>query len=377
MVVPGIKCQPIPPCPKRMLNGPCGGVREGYTCEVDGRRCVWIDAFIEAKRRGNLKPFTEVLLDANFKVRDYKPKTREPKSKVMKLLLERKYILAFEVETGRNIDLTRFKELSRELSPYYDTLTFTDNPVGSIEIDPLVPAIISQNNGVESILHVTCKNRDRVALTSYLMAAAAAGIRNIIAVTGDWPFLSGAKYMFPSFDLDAVRLIYLARLMTDLHVDFSGRRIGGNPFFHVFTAFNPHFAPLELEALKLIKKIKAGAEAVFSQPIYSVSTWRKVKKYFKEYGIEVPVVVGLMPVKSIKMAKVLMRELGIYIPEEYVRFLNGSKSYEEIYSFNIEYFRKLAENLMAEHDGISGFHVLTFGDLKLASELGRYLRKLR
>jgi len=358
-------------CPKRILNGPCGGGSEGY-CEVDGRVCPWVKLFKSSK--GHLpKAFTEIILDRGFKIRNYKPQKRTPLSSLMSKIANGKLVLTYEVETGKGKDINSILTLVKELKEYFDAFNFTDNPIGVIECDPLpIAYTVMRELNVDVIPQITCKDRNRAALTSYILSVIALGIRNIIVTTGDWPHLGGSRYVKPVFDLDSVRLVYLVRLVSDLGVDFSGRRLNTKgKIVHVGVAVNPHFKPLELELLKLKKKIKAGAEFAQTQPVYSYEQGERFIKALKEYKINIPIILTLTPINT-EMVRLLEEKLKIPLPSTYKSVLRKCTSWEDTLNYNLEYFTKLVSELTSLD--ISGFHIITFGNIVLAREIAKHVK---
>ncbi len=350
-------------CPKRMLNGPCGGGSRGI-CEVDDRRCVWVEAYIKALERQRTHIFEYPLLDAGFQVVDHEPGPREPRSTLMKMIVGDMKPLIYEVELSPEGSLDGVADTIRRVTEAgFDAVTMTDSPLGAAGTDPLAPAAVARFMlGVETAVHVTCRDRSRSALVSWLLAVAGLGVGNVIVSTGDWPLLHGDNRwgIHPVFDLDSARLVYLARLITDLHVDHLGRRLSGEPFFHVGVVANPYFDPLELEVLRLLKKQRAGAEFVITQPIYTVNAFLRLVHAARERGVETPFIASLAPLKSYRHAVYLAERVGVEIPEDYREGLKRNEVDGNIWSYNVEYMKKLTEALAALEE-VSGILFITHG----------------
>ncbi len=350
-------------CPKRMLNGPCGGGSRGV-CEVDERRCVWVEAYVKALEKQRTHIFEYPLLDAGFQMVEHEPRPREPRSTLMKMIFGDMKPLIYEVELGPEGSLDEVAETIKRVNEAgFDAVTMTDNPLGAAGIDPLAPAAVARFLlGVEMAVHVTCRDRSRAALVSWLLAVAGLGIGNVIVSTGDWPLLyrDNRWSIHPVFDLDSVRLTYLARLVTDLHVDHTGRRLLGEPFFHVGVVANPYFDPLDIEILKLVKKQRAGAEFAVTQPIYTTGAFLKLVKAARERGVEIPFIASLAPLKSYRHAVYLAERMGVEIPEDYREGLKRNEVDGNIWSYNVEYMKKLTEEL-ASLEEVSGILFITHG----------------
>ncbi len=358
-------------CPKNMLNGPCGGCVNGK-CEVTKALCPWYEKALEALRTGALEGFTAVNLDKGFKVRDYEPAPRKPRSKLLEALDKRKAI-TYELEGGKRGSARKALKVAAKLKDVVTAFNITDNPLGRAELHPLAIAVSLENMGCEAVLQLACRDYNRSALTSLLLAASALGVKNFLAVTGDWPGMGDNPSAKPVYDLDSTRLVYLARLLSDLGVDAAGNKVKEVGVIHVGVASNPHIEPLEIEAARLLRKRKAGAEFVQTQPFYDEE---HVRKYFKVVAakVELPVMATIAPFTEPQTPKLLREKGGVKIPRSYIELLEKAKSREDVEAVNLDYAERIAEEALSA--GAAGIHVITMGDADLAVKVIRAASKI-
>ncbi|WP_223211925.1 methylenetetrahydrofolate reductase C-terminal domain-containing protein [Thermococcus henrietii] len=277
-------------CPKRLLNGPCGGALEG-ACEVDGRHCPWT-GLIE---RVPLEPwmlFEEHPLLAELEGLVESDSVPRSSAFWRKLTRGKAFTVEFPVKVVRSSeDLLR---VLRTLEA--DLVTVPDNPLGYPHFDPVAFATRLKDVGVRAgvMPHVTAKDRNLSALASELRTAQLFGFEAVLLTTGDWPGLSMPSR--PVFDLDSPNLLRLARLVF-AGVMPPGQRVQVESRPRVAGTMNPHYRP-GVEARRTIRKIVAGAEVLFTQVVArreSVLSIREVLMEVEEKTrAEVPVVVSLL-----------------------------------------------------------------------------------
>ena len=288
-------------------------------------------------------------------------------SELMAQIRAGKFVFTGELEPEKTIDLTETLEAARRLKGYVTACNVTDNPQAFGYISSLAASYIVQKEaGVEAIYQITCRDRNRIAITSDLLGAGALGIKNVLALTGDHTTLGDIPQAKPVFDLDSVQLIRMARMMVDEGVDVSGNEIKDPPKFHVGGGANPNADPLEPELIKFGKKVSAGAEFFQTQVVFDIET---VKRFFDEIkGYNVPVLIGIFPLRSYGVAKYFDETVpGVKVPEELMKALAEAKRisdkkrrrqrYNEI---NLEYFTNLLKEIKKTTPA-AGCHLMSVG----------------
>jgi homocysteine S-methyltransferase len=224
--------------------------------------------------------------------------------------------------------------------------------------------LIQQEVGIETIVHFTTRDRSLMGIQAELLGAHAAGVRNILALTGDPPSLGDYPDSSAVYDIDSIGLIQVLSRMNE-GVDWSGAPLGRKASFTIACAVDPTRPDLELEAERLRKKIAAGAHFVMTQPIFDVSVWTD---FLEVYGGElpVPVMIGILPLQSSRHAEFLHNEVpGITLTPEALRRMHeaGPNGRAE----GVQMARELLTALRPYAQGV--YLMPSFGRYEVAAEV--------
>jgi 5,10-methylenetetrahydrofolate reductase len=196
-------------------------------------------------------------------------------------------------------------------------INVTDNQSAVVRLGSLAGSVKLKERGIEPIYQITCRDRNRIALQSELLSAYSLGIDNVLILTGDYTTLGDHAGAKPVFDLDSVQLIKIASGLRQGH-DMEGHELSQAPDFAIGAVVNPNFEPLDLQLLKMEKKIKAGAEFFQTQPVYEPARFETFMKQVEAFGV--PVQMGFVLIKSANMAKFINGRIsGITVPETWVK----------------------------------------------------------
>ncbi len=227
------------------------------------------------------------------------------------ILKSGKFVITTDFMPPKGTDMRGVK-LLRPLKGRVDGVNAADNQRAVMGLSSLAACCAIKEEGLEPILQMVCRDRNRLALQSDLLGASALGIQNVLILTGDHQSLgdhAGAKGVF---DLDSVQLLRVAREL-ESGFDMSGNRLNGSPRFCLGGAVNPGATPLEPELMKMEKKVRAGAEFFQTQPVFDVGAFASFVE--KTRYLKVPVLAGVFLIKSAKMAHYMNRHVpGISIP---------------------------------------------------------------
>ncbi len=195
-----------------------------------------------------------------------------------------------------------------------DAVSIPDGARAQTRMSAIASAIVIQREaGIEPLVHYTCRDRNMVGMVSDLLGAAAAGIRNILVVTGDPPRLGPYPDATSVFDIDSIGLTNIVHRM-NLGLDPGGNPLGEPTRFVVGVAANPWAQDLERELKRLYWKVEAGAEFVITQPVFDVKGLESFVKRAAEFKL--PIIAGLWPLLSLRNAEFMANEVpGIYMPE--------------------------------------------------------------
>ena len=284
-------------------------------------------------------------------------------SDLMKEITEGKFVFTGELEPVKTTSLHEVLEGAKILKGHVVAANITDNPTAFAYMNALIPSyMIQKEAGLEAIYQMTTRDRNRIALTSDLLAAGTLGIKNVLALTGDHTTVGDNPQAKPVFDLDSASLVHLIRKMVDEGVDLNQNKIENPPKFHVGIAANPNADPLEPEILKIERKVKLGAEFVQTQCVYDME---RAKRFMKAMSyLNIPVLIGVAPFKSIAMMKWMVKFVpGIYVPDEIQQRLLEAKEKrgkEAIFEENIEIFGELVREIKSTTKA-AGVHMMAVG----------------
>lgn len=189
----------------------------------------------------------------------------------------------------------------------------TDNQSAVMRLGSLAASIRLQQMGIEPIYQLTCRDRNRIALQSDLLSACSLGIDNVLCLTGDYTSLGDHKSAKSVFDIDSVQLLNIARDLNQGR-DMMGNTLGQPTDLALGAVVNPNFVPLDLQLLKMEKKIAGGAEFFQTQAVYDPAMFETFVK--KSEGFGVPVQYGIVIVKSPQMGRFMNEHVsGIRVPQ--------------------------------------------------------------
>ncbi len=226
---------------------------------------------------------------------------------------------------------------------YVDAVNVTDNQSAVMRLGSLPASVRLKESGIEPIYQITCRDRNRIALQSDILTAHSFGIDNILALTGDYTSLGDHRSAKPVFDLDSVQLIKIADGLKKGY-DMMGHELTQAPDFALGAVVNPNFEPLDLQLLKMEKKIEAGAEFFQTQAVYDPRIFERFINIASGFGV--PIQLGIVLVKSSKMAKFMNENVsGINVPENWIQEYDRagtSKAKDVCVNLTSELVRELA-----------------------------------
>ncbi|NJD90368.1 MAG: 5,10-methylenetetrahydrofolate reductase [Geobacter sp.] len=243
-------------------------------------------------------------------------------SKFEQKLMAGSFVITAEVCPPKGCDCAAFIRHAEALSGMIDAINVTDNQGANMRISPLAASALLLKSGVEPILQLTCRDRNRLAIQSDLLGAAALGIRNVLALTGDHISFGDHKEAKSVFDLDSVQLLECMKSLA-AGVDMSGKKLEGTPSFFAGAAAAPEAEPFELTLFKLQKKVAAGAGFFQTQAIFNSGKLARFCEAVAPLGAKT--IAGILLLKSAAMAKFINKNIpGLKVPEEIVQELADS-----------------------------------------------------
>jgi len=240
-------------------------------------------------------------------------------------LQENKFSITCEINPPKGAEAAERLEEAETLKGRVDALAVTDGKSSVMAMSPLVMSHLLQRSGFDILLHVSCRDRNRLALQSDLLGAAALGVSNLVVATGDYSSMGDHPQTKPVFDLDSVQLLKGIQKM-ESGQDLGGNPLNGRPKFFVGATVSPspgREAALELQLIRMEKKIAAGARFFLTQPVYDVAAFSRFMKRAASFGI--PILAGVLPLKSASMARFINKNLpGVFVPEPLIEEIGGA-----------------------------------------------------
>jgi len=227
-----------------------------------------------------------------------------------------KFCISVELDPPRGLDPSRSVEGAAFLKEHgLDIINIADGPRAMARMGPsALASLVERRCGMKAVIHYCCRDRNLLGMQMDLLGANALGMRNILAVTGDPPKMGSYPNATAVFDIDSIGLITFIQMM-NRGLDFSGRPLGGKTEFFVGAGCNPAHPELEREVERFGKKIEAGAEFFFSQPVYDTDSLRRFLDLTEQLP-RVPFLVGILPLASYKNAEFLHNEVpGMQVPQ--------------------------------------------------------------
>ena len=240
-----------------------------------------------------------------------------------------------------------------------DAVNVTDNQTAIVRMSSLAACSLLERAGLDPVLQMVVRDRNRIALQSDILGASAIGIRNLLCLSGDHQCFGNQPQTVGVFDLDSIQFLQAVRIMRDEGVIIGGDELSAPPDLFIGAAANPFADPLEFRVTRLAKKIKAGADFIQTQCIYNLDrfeSWISMAME-RELPEKVYILGGVTPLKSSGMAKYMKNRVsGMDIPDEIIKRLEGvpkDKQKEEGIQICVETILRLKEM-----PGVKGVHIM-------------------
>ena len=232
-----------------------------------------------------------------------------------------KFIVCGEIGPPQSSDGDVIRRKAQYFKGIADAVNITDNQTAIPRLSSIASAKILLDEGVEPIIQMTCRDRNRLAIQSDLLGAAALGIRNVLCLTGDYQKLGDNPEAKGVFDLDSIQLIATVAQMNSGYL-LSGREMKKAPEFLIGGAANPFAVPFEMRLIRLYKKVKAGVNFIQTQPVFDPELFIRWMEKVVEMGLheKVAILAGVMPVKSVNTLLHMREDVpGVKINDVYIR----------------------------------------------------------
>jgi len=241
-----------------------------------------------------------------------------------------------------------------------DAVNITDNQTAIVRMSSLAGCTLLKQQGVDPVMQIVCRDRNRIAIQSDVLGAVALGIGNILCLSGDHQKFGNHPTAKNVFDIDSIQLIQTLKNMRDEKKFLSGDDIMGEVPLFIGAVENPYADPFKFRVARLGKKVRAGADFIQTQAIYDVTKFTKWMEMVTDQGLDeqVHILAGVIPIRSAGMAR-YMRDYvsGVSVPDEIVTRMEEAKiAKEEGWRIALEVIEQVKEI-----PGVHGIHIMAVG----------------
>ena len=279
-------------------------------------------------------------------------------SNLERVLESGEFAVTGELGPPKNSDPEVVRKKARILKGNVDAVNITDCQTAIVRMSSIGAGLIAQSEGIEPVIQMTCRDRNRIGMQSDLLAASAMGLKNLLCLTGDHQKFGNHPGSKGVFDMDSIQLLGMVKEMRDEKRFQCGEEIKGEgPKLFLGAAANPFAYPFEYRAVRLGKKIASGADFIQTQIIYNVDKFAKFMEMCREMGLEnnAYILAGVTPPKSLGMARYMKKFVpGMDVTDEVINRMKGAQDkQQEGINICIDII-----NQVKEITGVAGVHVM-------------------
>ena len=268
-----------------------------------------------------------------------------------------KFVVTAEIGPPKGTDIHDMLHHIELLKGKIDAANVTDNQSAVMRICSMAVCKIALDHGLEPILQMTCRDRNRIGLQSDLLGACVLGINNVLCMTGDYVTAGDHKDAKPVYDVESVQLLQIVDSLNSGR-DISGKELKGATDFIQGAVVTPEAAPLEPQTMKFEKKVTAGAKFFQTQAIYDIAAFRRFMGYARQFPVKI--LAGIVVLKSAGMANFMNKNVpGIRVPQDLIEELKAAgkeKALDAGLNIAARHIRQLKEEGICD-----GVHIMAIG----------------
>lgn len=293
-----------------------------------------------------------------------------PISKLHETLSNGNFAVTGECGPPRGANKNIIDEKIKMLNGHVTAVNVTDNQTAIVRMSSIAASTHLVAAGLEPVMQMVVRDRNRIAIQSDIMGAYSLGIRNILCLSGDHQCFGSQPDAMNVFDIDSVNLIRTVRDMRDSGKDMSGFELDVAPAMFIGAAANPFADPFEYRVMRLSKKIDAGVDFIQTQCIYNMDRFKEWVRRAKEEGLteKVYILGGVTPMKSSGMARYMNNKVaGMDVPEDLIKRMSGvdkKDQAKEGIKICVETIQELKEM-----EGVHGVHIMAIEWEEIVGEI--------
>jgi methylenetetrahydrofolate reductase (NADPH) len=290
-------------------------------------------------------------------------------SNLEKVFANGHFAVTSELGPPKGNDISVIQRKVDFLRGYVDAVNVTDNQTAIVRMSSIATCAFVIKMGMEPVMQMVTRDRNRIAMQSDLFGATALGIKNIVCLTGDHHTFGNQVHAKNVHDLDSVQLINMVKTMRDEKVLLGGEeKIEGEIGMFIGGAANPFGDPFEFRALRTAKKAAAGVDFIQTQCIYDMERFKEWMKMIRDLGVheKVHIMAGITPLKSAGMARYMAKNVsGITIPDAIIdRMAKATKGADEGIKLCVEQIQEVREI-----EGVHGVHIMAIEWEQMISQI--------
>jgi len=280
-------------------------------------------------------------------------------SNLKSILANNNFAVTAECGPPKGADPGVIRKKGAVLKDHVDSVNVTDNQTGAVRLSSMAACAILKQEGLDPVLQMVTRDRNRIALQSDVLGASSLGIRNILCLSGDHQSFGNQKEAKGVFDLDSIQFVQAVRRMRDEGRIIGGEQLSDPPRLFIGAVANPFADPFDYRVVRLAKKVAAGAEFIQTQCIYNLKRFAEWMRQVRERGLDKKVFIlgGVTPLKSVRMAEYMSRQVaGMDVPDGIINRMRGVDPKDQ----RREGIRIAVETVGAlkEMEGVHGVHIM-------------------
>jgi methylenetetrahydrofolate reductase (NADPH) len=274
-------------------------------------------------------------------------------------LREGKFVVTAEAGPPRGARPEVVREKAKLLKDCVDACNVTDNQTSVVRMSSLAACKLLLEEGIEPVMQMVCRDRNRIAAQSDLLGAASLGIKNVLCLSGDHQTFGDHPQAKNVFDIDSIQLLQIGRRMRDDGKFQSGEDVDGKPQLFLGAAANPFADPFQIRVPRLAKKVKAGAQFIQTQCVFNLDKFEEWMKGVRDRGLhqQVHILAGITPIKSLPMANYMAKKVaGMDVPDALIERVKGVEKKDrkkEGIKIAVESIQRLKKV-----EGVRGVHIM-------------------
>lgn len=280
-------------------------------------------------------------------------------SRLEKVLAAGQFAVTAECGPSKGSDVEALKKKGEYLRGLVDAVNVTDNQTAIVRMSSVAACAILKGMGLEPVLQMVTRDRNRIALQSDLFGAYALGIHNVLCLTGDHQSFGNQREAVGVFDLDSIQLVRTVRNMRDEGKIIGGEEIHVPPQMFIGAAANPFADPVSWRVIRLAKKIEAGADFIQTQCVFNMDRFKTYMQQANDMGLteQAFILVGITPLKSVGMARYMATKVaGMDVPDKVldrIASVPKEKQADEGIKMAVETIEQVREI-----KGVAGIHLM-------------------